>query len=54
MSSGDVSRGHSNGSDIQLTEAQKKQLDRAFEKQKDFVNGETKKTKLVPNQKRFS
>ena len=47
MSSGDVSRGHSNGSDIQLTEAQKKQLDRAFEKQKDFVNGDTKKTKLA-------
>ena len=47
MSSGDVSRGHSNGSDIVLTEAQKKQLDRAFEKQKDFVNGETKKTKLA-------
>ena len=47
MSSGDVSRGHSNGSDIQLTEAQKKQLDRAFEKQKDFVDGKTKKTKLA-------
>ena len=47
MSSGDVSRGHSNGSDIQLTEAQKKQLDRAFEKQKDFVDGNTKKTKLA-------
>ena len=47
MSSGDVSRGHSNGSDIQLTEAQKKQLDRAFEKQKDFVNGDTQKTKLA-------
>lgn len=47
MSSGEVSRGHSNGSDVVLTEAQKKQLDRAFEKQKDFVNGETKKTKLA-------
>ena len=47
MSSGDVSRGHSNGSDIQLTEAQKKQLDRAFEKQKDFIDGKTKKTKLA-------
>ena len=47
MSSGDVSRGHSNGSDIQLTEAQKKQLDRAFEKQKEFVDGNTKKTKLA-------
>ena len=35
MSSGDVSRGHSNGSDIVLTEAQKKQLDRAFEKQRN-------------------
>ena len=47
MSSGDVSRGHSNGSDIQLTEAQKKQLDRAFEKQKDFIDGDVKKTKLA-------
>ena len=47
MSSGDVKRGHSNGSDVQLTEAQKKQLDRAFEKQKDFVDGKTKKTKLA-------
>ena len=44
MSSGDVSRGHSNGSDIQLTEAQRKQLERAFQKQQDFVDGNVKKT----------
>ena len=44
MSSGDVSRGHSNGSDIQLTDAQKKSLERAFQKQKDFVDGNVKKT----------
>jgi len=44
---GDVSRGHSSGSDIVLTEAQKKSLDKAYDKQKDFVGGKTKKTKLA-------
>jgi len=44
---GEVGRGHSSGSDIVLSEAQKKQLERAFDKQKDFVNGKTKKTKLA-------
>ena len=44
---GEVGRGHSSGSDIVLSEAQKKQLERAFDKQKDFVAGKTKKTKLA-------
>ena len=44
---GEVSRGHGSGSDIVLTEAQKKQLEKAFDKQKDFVEGKTKKTKLA-------
>jgi hypothetical protein len=43
----DVERGHSSGSDIVLSEAQKKQLEKAFDKQKDFVAGKTKKTKLA-------
>ena len=43
MSSGDVSRGHSNGSDVELTANQKKQLEKLFEKQKDFVSGNIKK-----------
>ena len=47
MSSGDVSRGHTDGSDIKLTPAQKKSLESAFRKQKEFVNGDTKKTKLA-------
>ena len=44
---GEVGRGHSSGSDIVLSEAQKKQLEKAFSKQKDFVAGKTKKTKLA-------
>ena len=41
------SSGSSEGSEIVLTEAQKKSLDKAFNKQKDFVAGKTKKTKLA-------
>jgi len=44
---GEVDRGHGNGSDVVLSEAQKKQLEKAFEKQKDFVDGNPKKTKLA-------
>jgi hypothetical protein len=44
---GEVGRGHSNGSDVVLTEAQKKSLDKAFDKQKKFVGGNSKKTKLA-------
>jgi hypothetical protein len=44
---GEVGRGHGSGSDIILTEAQKKSLEKAFDKQKDFVAGKTKKTKLA-------
>ena len=44
---GEVGRGHGSGSDIVLSEAQKKQLEKAFDKQKDFVAGKTKKTKLA-------
>jgi len=44
---GEVSRGHGSGSEVVLTEAQKKSLEKAFEKQKDFVEGKTKKTKLA-------
>ena len=41
------SSGSSEDSEIVLTEAQKKSLDKAFNKQKDFVAGKTKKTKLA-------
>jgi hypothetical protein len=44
---GEVGRGHGSGSDIVLSEAQKKQLEKAFDKQKDFVEGNPKKTKLA-------
>jgi nitric oxide reductase activation protein len=45
---GDIgSGGSSEGSEIVLSEAQKKSLEKAFDKQKDFVNGKTKKSKLA-------
>ena len=45
---GDIgSGGSSEGSEIVLSEAQKKSLEKAFDKQKDFVGGKTKKTKLA-------
>jgi len=47
MESGDVKRGHSKGSDVVLSEAQKRQLEKAFDKQKEFVDGKSKKTKLA-------
>ena len=47
MSSGDVKRGHSNGSDIQLTDNQKKQLENAIKKQNKFMNGGIQKKKVT-------
>lgn len=46
MSEGDVKQGHSNGSDIQLTDRQKKQLENAIRKQEKFMNGEIQKKKV--------
>ena len=47
MSSGDVKQGHSNGSDIQLTDNQKKQLENAIKKQEKFMNGDIQKKKVT-------
>ena len=47
MSSGDVKQGHSNGSDIQLTDNQKKQLENAIKKQNKFMNGGIQKKKVT-------
>jgi len=43
MSEGDVRQGHNKGSDIQLTENQKKQLEHAIRKQENFMNGDIQK-----------
>ena len=42
----DVKRGHSSGSDIELTERQKRQLEKAIDKQKKFMNGDITKKKV--------
>ena len=47
MSSGDVKQGHSKGSDIQLTDNQKKQLENAIRKQEKFMNGDIQKKKVT-------
>ena len=47
MSSGDVKRGHSNGSDIQLTDNQKRQLENAIKKQKKFMDGDIQKKRVT-------
>jgi len=47
MSSGDVKQGHSKGSDIQLTDRQKKQLENAIRKQEKFMNGDIQKKKVT-------
>ena len=47
MSSGDVKQGHSNGSDIQLSDNQKKQLENAIRKQEKFMNGDIQKKKVT-------
>ena len=46
MSEGDVKQGHSNGSDIQLTDNQKKQLENAIRKQEKFLSGNIQKKKV--------
>jgi len=47
MSSGDVRQGHKNGSDIQLSPNQKKQLDNAIRKQEKFMRGDIQKKKVT-------
>ena len=47
MSEGDVTQGHSKGSDIQLTDRQKKQLENAIRKQEKFMNGDIQKKKVT-------
>jgi len=44
---GNVSRGHSKGSDVELTPNQKKQLEKAFEKQKKFMDGDIQKKRVT-------
>ena len=43
----DIKRGHSSGSDIELTERQKKQLENAIKKQEKFMNGDITKKKVT-------
>ena len=47
MSDGDVKQGHSKGSDIQLTDNQRKQLENAIRKQEKFMNGDIQKKKVT-------
>jgi len=47
MSSGDVKRGHSQGSEIELSDSQKKQLENAIKKQEKFMNGDIQKKKVT-------
>ena len=47
MSSGDVKQGHSNGSEIELTPNQKKQLENAIKKQKKFMGGDIQKKRVT-------
>ena len=47
MESGDVKRGHSNGSEIELSDSQKKQLENAIKKQEKFMNGDIQKKKVT-------
>ena len=47
MSEGDVKQGHSNGSEIELTPNQKKQLENAIRKQEKFMNGDIQKKKVT-------
>ena len=47
MSSGDVKRGHSQGSEIELSDNQKKQLENAIKKQEKFMNGDIQKKKVT-------
>jgi len=47
MSSGDVKRGHSQGSEIELSDNQKRQLENAIKKQEKFMNGDIQKKKVT-------
>ena len=47
MSEGDVKQGHSNGSEIELTPNQKKQLENAIRKQEKFMNSDIQKKKVT-------
>jgi len=47
ISSGDVKRGHSQGSEIELSDSQKKQLENAIKKQEKFMNGDIQKKKVT-------
>ena len=47
MESGEVSRGHSSGSEIELTDTQKKSLEKAIQKQEKFMNGNITKKKVT-------
>ena len=47
MSKGDVKRGHSNGSEVELTARQKKQLENAVKKQEKFMDGKINKKKVT-------
>ena len=44
---GDVKRGHSQGSEIELSDNQKKQLENAIKKQEKFMNGDIQKKKVT-------
>ena len=52
MSEGDVKQGHSNGSEIELTPNQKKQLENAIRKQEKFMNGDIQKKKVTKKDSR--
>ncbi len=52
MSEGDVKQGHSNGSEIELTPSQKKQLENAIRKQEKFMNGDIQKKKVTKKDSR--
>ena len=47
MSNGDVRQGHSNGSEIELSDNQKKQLENAIKKQDKFMSGDIQKKKVT-------
>jgi len=47
MSEGDVKQGHSNGSEIELTPNQKRQLENAIKKQKKFMDGDIQKKRVT-------
>ena len=52
LSTGDVKRGHSSGSDVVLTPRQKIQLEKAIEKQEKFMSGDIQKKKVTKKEAR--